>query len=66
MTQKEFKERWESGDDGGGINNQEVAQCAIDWGVSSRPYTRSIDSILYQVLKAAEVSDAEEFNPETL
>ena len=32
MTKKDFKELWESNDDGGGITNQDVANCAIEWG----------------------------------
>ena len=63
LTKKEFKKRWESNNDGGGITNQDIANCAIEWRISSRPYTRNMDNIVYQVLKAAEVSDAEEFNP---
>jgi hypothetical protein len=66
MTKKEFKERWESADDGGGINYQDIANCAIDWSVSSQPYIRKMEDILYQVLKAAEVTDVEEFNPDIL
>jgi len=61
MTKEKFKERWESNEDGGGIIGQDIANCAIEWGISSRPYTRNMDTIRYQVLKAAEVSDAEDF-----
>jgi hypothetical protein len=64
MTKQEFKERWESDDDGGGLTMNDIADCAVEWGISDRPKTRSLTLIQYEVLKAAGVSDAEEFAPE--
>lgn len=64
MTPEEFKTRWESGDDGGGITFDDIAECAIAWGIARTPRTCQIDVIRYRVLKAANTKDAEEFKPE--
>ena len=63
MTKKEFKEVWESNDDGGGITFQDIADCAIEWGITASPYRSSIDEIRYSVLLAADVNDVEDYNP---
>ena len=63
MTKEEFKARWESNEDGGGITYDDVAECAKDWGISSTPRTSQMDLVTYKVLKAANCSDAEEYNP---
>lgn len=31
MTKDEFKARWESNEDGGGINFDDIAECAKAW-----------------------------------
>jgi hypothetical protein len=64
MTQEEFKKRWESDEDGGGITFDNFADCAIAWGISQRPKTRPLGVIRYLVLKAADTVDCEEFKPE--
>ena len=64
MTKEEFKARWESDDDGGGISFLSIADCAVAWGISARPMTSRIDVIRYQVLKAAGVADAEDYKPD--
>ena len=64
MTKQEFKDRWESNDNGGGISYNDIADCAVAWGISRTPKTRRIDAIRYQVLVAAGTVDAEEFAPE--
>jgi hypothetical protein len=64
MTKEEFKARWESDDNGGGINYDDIADCAVAWGLFSRPKTCRIDVVRYQVLKAAGTVDAEEFTPD--
>jgi len=53
MTKQEFKIRWESDEDGGGITFEDIAECAIAWGISSQPRTRPILTIRDQVLAAA-------------
>jgi hypothetical protein len=64
MTKTEFKKRWESNADGGGITLDMVANCASAWGVVSCPRTKPPAEVLYRVLKAANTKDAEEFKPE--
>jgi hypothetical protein len=64
MTKEEFKTRWESNDAGGGISYNDIADCAVAWGISRTPKTRRIDVIRYQVLKSAGTVDAEEYKPE--
>lgn len=64
MTKEEFKTRWESNDNGGGICYGDIADCAVAWGISRTPKTRRMDVIRYQVLKSAGVVDADEYKPE--
>jgi len=64
MTPEVFKSRWESNDAGGGIKYDDIAHCAVAWGISRNPKTRPMDVIRYQVLVAAGTVDAEEFKPE--
>ena len=64
MTKNEFKKRWESDEDGGGICFNDIADCAVAWGICSTPRTKQIGRVRYLVLKAAGTDDAEEFNPE--
>lgn len=64
MTPKEFKKRWESNDNGGGITFDDIANCAKDWGIYSTPYIQNIDNVRYKVLVAANTNDAEEYKPE--
>jgi hypothetical protein len=63
MTKDEFKTRWESDDEGGGITFDDIADCAQDWGIFRRPRTTRIDLVRYRVLVAAGTNDAEEFKP---
>lgn len=63
MTKDEFKARWESNADGGGITFNDIAECAIAWGICRTPRIRPIDSVRYWVLKAAGTDDCEEYNP---
>lgn len=63
MTKVEFKKRWESNDDGGGITNDDIATCAKSWGLFSSPRTASLLLVRYRVLVAANTVDAEEYNP---
>lgn len=61
MTKKQFKKRWESDEDGGGITFDEIAECAQAWGIASKPRIKPIGDILYAVLKAVATRDAEEY-----
>lgn len=62
-TKEDFKRLWEANEHGSGITFDDIAECARAWGISSSPRTRPIDEIRYKVLKAAQVNDAEEYNP---
>ena len=64
MTIEEFKARWESNDDGGGITFDDIAECAVAWGICSQPRILQMDSVRYRVLKAAGTNDADEYIPE--
>ena len=64
MTKQEFKWRWELDDEGDGINFDDIANCAVAWGLFRTPRTAQIDRVRYSVLKAANVADAEAYNPE--
>lgn len=63
MTKEEFKNRWESDENGGGLTFDDAADCAIKWGIMAQPRTRRMQQVLYDVLVAAGVSEAEEFAP---
>lgn len=64
MTKEEFKKRWESDERGGGITNEDCADCAKAWGLFSKPRIHPIDSVVYAVAKAAGCIDVEDFNPD--
>ena len=64
MTKHEFKTRWESNDNGGGISFNDIAACAISWRIAQTPRTMQIGRVRYLVLKSAGTNDAEEFRPE--
>jgi hypothetical protein len=55
MTKKEFKAKWESDEDGGGITFDDIAECAKAWGISARPRTRNMEAVVSEVLLAAGV-----------
>lgn len=57
MTKDEFKKRWESDDNGGGITFNDVADCAQAWGVCSHPKTKPMNDVLKKVLEAAGCED---------
>ena len=62
MTKEEFKRRWESNDRS--ITFEDIAKCAIEWGVCEKPRIRPLSQVRYEVLVAAGVSDAEEYKPD--
>jgi hypothetical protein len=61
LTKEQFKKRWESDENGGGITFDDIAKCAESWGLFKSPRTSNINFVRYKVLVAAEVSDAEEY-----
>ena len=62
MTKAEFKQKWESDKDGGGITYEEVADCAIQWGLYVNPTMEYMTRVTYAVLCAARVKNAEDWN----
>lgn len=63
MTKQDFKTKWESNTDGGGITFDDIAECAREWGIAATPRIKPIDEIRYKVLKAANTIDADEYLP---
>lgn len=57
-----FKARWE-GEIPCTITTDLIKECAKDWGIVSYPKNDDIDEIIYKVLLAADVQDAEEYKP---
>lgn len=55
MTKAEFKARWESNDDGGGITYNDIAEHAIQWGIARTPRIMPINEVTAMVLAAAGV-----------
>lgn len=55
MTRQEFKDRWESNENGGGITFDDVAECHEAWGLGARPKTMRMSAVLARVLVAAGV-----------
>ena len=64
MTKAEFKKRWDSGDDGGGITFDDIAECAKAWGLYATPRIHPIDQVLAAVVKAAKTNDWKEYQAE--
>lgn len=60
---KEFKKRWELDNQGGDITWDDIAECAVQWGISPNPRTKNMDIIRCLVLKAANVKNYESFIP---
>lgn len=66
MTPEEFKVRWESDDNGGGITFDDIAECVKEWGLYPQPRTMRMETIRYAALKHAKCIDAEEFCPKAI
>ena len=63
MTKIQFKTRWELNERGDGITFYDIANCAIEWGLFSKPKIERMEIVIYKVLIAAECIDAERFVP---
>jgi hypothetical protein len=61
MTKQQFKDKWESDENGGGITFNDIADCAVAWGLYSHPKTSPINEVVYNVLSFAQTGDAEEY-----
>lgn len=57
MTKEEFRRRWDSSPDGSGITFDDIANCAIEWGIFSRPRIQRIDVVANAVTSAAMCED---------
>ena len=53
MNKEEFKERWESDEEGGGITYDDIAKCAEDWGLYDRPRTKDMQTVAKKVVEAS-------------
>lgn len=51
MTKEEFKKEWEKEDCN--ITFEDIAQCAVEWGLYQRPKTSRIHTVANRVLEAA-------------
>lgn len=58
-TKENFKELWESDEAGGGITNEDCADCAKAWGLYSTPRCSPMERVVYDVCKEAGVSESE-------
>lgn len=64
MTKAEFRRRWDT-PDGGGITFDDIAQCAVEWGLYAKPKTMNIFKVVAAVVEAAGCKDQyEEINHE--
>lgn len=64
MTKEEFKELWETSESG--ITWDLLANLAKEWSIAEKPRCMDSMTIRYRVLKAANTSDAEDYNPDYL
>jgi hypothetical protein len=52
-TKEEFKRLWYSDEHGGGITNEDCADCAKAWGLFANPRCCSINAVIDAVCEAA-------------
>jgi len=57
MLKEEFKTRWESNENGGGITFEDIGDCAKEWGLCNRPHIMDICLVKDMVLKAADIQE---------
>lgn len=57
MTKEQFKKRWESDENGGGITNDDCADCYVAWGLGSKPRCKPINEVVSAVVKFAGVTE---------
>jgi hypothetical protein len=53
MTKEEFRLRWDSNERGGGITGDDIADCAIAWGIDRSPRASPIELITKLVVAAS-------------
>lgn len=57
MTKEEFRKRWDSSEDGGGITWNDIADCAVEWGIFSKPRIHRLDVVANAVTAIAGCKD---------
>lgn len=57
MTKEEFKQKWESNENGGGITNQDIARLYTEWKLGTSPYTKTITYVIWRVCEEANTND---------
>lgn len=62
MTREEFKRRWDA--PCCDITFEDIADCAKEWALYSKPKCFPINEVRYRVLIAAGCEDAEDYRPE--
>ena len=65
LTKADFKARFESNDVEvkESITFGDMQECAKVWGLYNNPENHDLFEVRYNVLKAADVSNAEDYNP---
>lgn len=57
MSKAQFRQRWDSNPEGGGITYDDIADCAIAWGITSNPRRQPVDEVARQVVAASGAKD---------
>ena len=57
MTKEEFKKRWESNANGGGITVNDCADCYVEWGLGTQPRCKPVKDVIAAVVKAAGIKE---------
>lgn len=57
MSREEFAQRWDSDEEGGGITYDDIAECAVAWGITSSPKAQSVDDVARRVVEASGAAD---------
>lgn len=57
MTPEQFKKRWDSDEEGGGITFNDIANHYEMWGLGSRARTRPMEDVTTAVLKHAGIEE---------
>ena len=53
MSKEQFAQRWDSDDDGGGINFDDIADCAVAWVIYAVPRIHPIHDVKDAVVTAS-------------
>ncbi len=53
-TKEKFRELWDANDEGSGITWDDIADCAVAWGLYTQPKIHPLFEVRRAVLKAAQ------------